>query len=155
MELIRRAEEKDINDILKLLEQVNLVHYLGRPDIFKPNTKYNYDELVKIINNNDKVIFVYEMDNKVVGYCFTIKIQHLNNNLLTDIKTLYIDDLCVDKEYRGNHIGESLYKYVLSYAKEQDYYNIELNVWELNKGAKAFYKKLGLTPLKTTLEQKI
>ena len=154
--MIRLAEIKDIDDILKLLLQVDLVHNKIRPDLFKaPASKYTKEEIIGMLNDDNRPIFVYESNNKVVGYAFTIKKIVKDDNVLQDLKTLYIDDLCVDKEYRGNHIGESLYRYVLSYAKEQDYYNIELNVWELNKGAKAFYKKLGLTPLKTTLEQKL
>ena len=75
--------------------------------------------------------------------------------ILTDIKTLYIDDLCVDKEYRGHHIGEELYKYVLDYAKKNNCYNVTLNVWYDNKPALAFYEKMGLSPLKICLEKKL
>ena len=152
--MIRRATEKDIKDLIRLLEQVDLVHHLVRPDIFKIGTKYDKYELSLLIRDNSRPIFVYD-DNGVKGYAFTIFKKHINDPILTDIKTLYIDDLCVDKEYRGHHIGEELYKYVLDYAKKNNCYNLTLNVWYDNKPAFAFYEKMGLSPLKICLEQKL
>ena len=151
--MIRRAVESDIPYLLSLLEQVNLVHHLARPDIFKKATKYTADELKIILKNNDMPIFVYDEDGIVFGYAITYYIQHVNDNILTDIKTLYIDDLCVEKTERGLGIGHKLYDYVKDYAKQNGFYNITLNVWECNPKAKMFYDKLGLKPLKTYLEE--
>ena len=152
--MIRRATEKDIKDLIRLLEQVDLVHHLVRPDIFKIGTKYDKYELSLLIRDNSRPIFVYD-DSGVKGYAFTIFKKHINDPILTDIQTLYIDDLCVDKEYRGHHIGEELYKYVLDYAKKNNCYNVTLNVWYDNKPALAFYEKMGLSPLKICLEKKL
>ncbi|MBR6287715.1 MAG: GNAT family N-acetyltransferase [Acholeplasmatales bacterium] len=152
--MIRRATEKDIKDLIRLLEQVDLVHHLVRPDIFKIGTKYDKYELSLLIRDNSRPIFIYD-DNGVKGYAFTIFKKHINDPILTDIQTLYIDDLCVDKEYRGHHIGEELYKYVLDYAKKNNCYNVTLNVWYDNKPALAFYEKMGLSPLKICLEKKL
>ena len=152
--MIRRATEKDIKDLIRLLEQVDLVHHLVRPDIFKIGTKYDKYELSLLVRDNTRPIFIYD-DNGVKGYAFTIFKKHINDPILTDIKTLYIDDLCVDKEYRGHHIGEELYKYVLDYAKKNNCYNVTLNVWYDNKPALVFYEKMGLSPLKICLEKKL
>ena len=127
---IRRAEEKDMEGINKPLQQVCLVHHKGRPDLFKFGAKkYTDDELKAIIHDDKRPIFV-ATDEKgtVLGYAFCIFQQHLNNNILTDIKTLYIDDLCVDETIRGQHIGSSLYQAVLAFAREQGCYNVTLNV---------------------------
>ena len=64
--------------------------------------------------------------------------QHMNDNILTDIRTLYIDDLCVDQSRRGQHIGKRLYEYVVQFAREQKCYNITLNVWACNESAQKF-----------------
>ena len=150
--MIRKATEKDIKDLLRLLEEVNMVHHLIRPDIFKIGTKYNKYELSLLVRDNSRPIFVYD-DNGVKGYAFTIFKKHVNDQLLTDIKTLYIDDLCVDKDSRGMHIGEQLFKYVVEYAKKNNCYNVTLNVWEGNDSAKAFYEKMGLSTMKIGLEK--
>ena len=145
---IRRAEKRDMEGIDNLLNQVLMVHYNGRPDLFKSNTrKYMDEELLGIIEDDSKPVFVgVDEEDKVLGYAFCIFQQHVDNNILTDIKTLYIDDLCVDESLRGQHIGRQLYEYVLKFAKEQGCYNLTLN-------AKKFYESCGLMPYKTGMEK--
>ena len=151
---IRRAEKRDINEINKLLHQVLDVHRKGRPDIFKADAKkYTDEQLLEMIEDDTKPIFVGIEGNKVAGYCFCVIQQSINNNILTDIKTLYIDDICVDEKKRGIGIGRRLYEHALSFAKEQGCYNLTLNVWSCNKEAMDFYKKMGLVPQKTQLEK--
>ena len=151
--MIRKAYEKDISRILELLKQVNKVHYDGRPDLFKLDTKYTHHDLIELLNDESKPIFVITDESDLVnGYCFCQSIEIKNNQLMQDIKTLYIDDLCVDENKRGCHLGSQLYEYVKSYAKNNNYYNLTLNVWELNEPAMKFYQKMGLIPQKTTME---
>ena len=88
----------------------------------------------------------------VLGYAFCVFQQHLNNNILTDIKTLYIDDLCVDENIRGQHVGKFLYDYVLEFARKEGCYNVTLNVWSCNETAMKFYEKCGLKPQKVGME---
>lgn len=153
--IIRKAQECDIPYIHTLLAQVNLVHYNGRPDLFKCANKYTDDELKEIIADETKPILVADDNGEVVGYAFCVYQQHINDNLLTDVKTLYIDDLCVDEKRRGQHIGKALYSAVLALARENNCFNVTLNVWSFNEGAMKFYQSLGLTPLKTVMEQKL
>lgn len=151
---IRRAENKDLDSINALLYQVLMVHHRGRPDIFKPNAKkYKDQELLEIIADDERPIFVAEEDGDILGYAFCVFEQHIDNNILTDIKTLYIDDLCVDETCRGKHIGSALYEYVLEFAKKQDCYNVTLNVWSCNKSALKFYERQGLVPQKIGMEK--
>lgn len=151
---IRRAEQKDMNGINNLLNQVLMVHHKGRPDLFKANVKkYTDEELALIIEDDSKPIFVgVDEEDNVLGYAFCIFQQHINNNILTDIKTLYIDDLCVDEKMRGMHIGKQLYDYVVAFAGEQGCYNLTLNVWSCNESAMKFYESCGLVPQKVGME---
>ena len=152
---IRRANESDTAAINKLLLQVLTVHHNGRPDLFKANVKkYTDEQLIKILSDDSRPIFVAEDDcGNVVGYAFCVFQQHVNDNILTDIKTLYIDDLCVDENKRGMHIGRQLYEYVLHYAKQSGCYNVTLNVWACNESAMRFYESCGLKPQKFGMEQ--
>ncbi len=151
---IRRAQEKDMEDINRLLLQVCLVHHRGRPDLFKYGAKkYTDQQLKDLIADDSRPIFVAADENgRVLGYAFCVFQQYPDNNILTDIKTLYIDDLCVDETLRGHHIGRSLYDHVLNYAKESGCYNVTLNVWSCNQGAMKFYESCGLKPQKTGME---
>ncbi len=152
---IRRAQEIDLYGINNLLIQVLMVHHNGRPDLFKGDNKKKYTDkqLKEIIHDDSRPVFVAVNDqNSVMGYAFCIFQQHMNDNILTDIKTLYIDDLCVDEEIRGQHIGKSLYEAVLMYARECGCYNVTLNVWACNEAAMKFYETCGLKPQKVGLE---
>lgn len=151
---IRRAKETDMPGINNLLRQVLIVHHNGRPDLFKANAKkYTDEQLAELIKDDSKPIFVCVDDSEeVLGYAFCVWQQHVNNEILTDIKTLYIDDLCVDETRRGQHIGKSLYEYVVAYAKENKFYNVTLNVWSLNESAMKFYEACGLVPQKIGME---
>jgi ribosomal protein S18 acetylase RimI-like enzyme len=151
---IRRAKEADMPGINNLLRQVLMVHHNGRPDLFKANAKkYTDEQLAELIKDDTKPIFVcVDEEETVLGYAFCVWQQHLNNEILTDVKTLYIDDLCVDETRRGQHIGKSLYEYVLAYAKENNFYNVTLNVWSLNESAMKFYEACGLKPQKIGME---
>ena len=152
--IIRRAIREDSEAINRLLCQVLMVHHSGRPDIFKCGTKkYTDEELLSIIEDDTRPIFVAVDENKVVGYAFCIYQQHKDNNILTDIKTLYIDDLCVDEACRGKSVGKTLYEYVLEFARTQGFYNVTLNVWSCNEGALKFYEKMGLAPQKIGMEK--
>ncbi len=153
--MVRPATTKDIPKILDLLVQVDMVHHNARPDLFKgPATKYTDEELSGIIHNHETPVFVMVDDNDVVeGYAFCVFKQFVNDNILTDIKTLYIDDLCVDETKRGKGIGYKLYQYVIDFAKENNFYNVTLNVWAGNDSAMAFYEKCGLKTQKIGMEQ--
>ncbi len=152
--IIRRAELKDMKGINDLLEQVCLVHHKGRPDLFKYGAKkYTDEQLAAIIQDDSRPIFTaVNEEGQVLGYAFCIFQQHIGDNILTDIRTLYIDDLCVDENQRGQHIGSQLYQYVLDFARKSDCYNVTLNVWSCNESAMKFYQACGLKPQKVGME---
>ncbi len=148
------AIDKDIPKISDLLSQVCLVHHNGRPDIFNIGKKYSDEELKEILKDENRPIFVYVNEkDEVMGYCFCIFQKHINNSVLTDIKTLYIDDLCVDENLRGKHIGKELYEAAVKFARENGCYNLTLNVWSCNESALRFYESCGLVPQKIGMEQ--
>lgn len=152
---IRKANENDIDGIIKLLYQVNQIHADGRPDLFKSGgTKYNKNDLMKIFGDNNKTVFVADDENEeILGYIICFFEETEETNSLNPIKTLYIDDLCVDENTRGKHIGRKLYEYVADYAKKENFYRITLHAWECNPSAVQFYKNLGLSILYTAMEQ--
>ena len=151
--MIRRATKKDIPKIGDLLLQVCLVHHNGRPDIFNVGKKYSNEELRILLKDESRPILVAVDENdEVMGYCFCIFLQHINHSVLTDIKTLYIDDLCVDEALRGRHIGKELYEAAVQLAKDSGCYNLTLNVWSCNPSAKRFYEAQGLVPQKIGME---
>ncbi len=150
---IRRAQEKDIPRMLDLLEQVCMVHHKGRPDLFKVGTKYDEAQLRDLLTREDRPIFVaLDEEGVVEGYAFCISEQILGDHVRTDVRTLYIDDLCVEENVRGGGFGRALYDYVIDFARKSKYYNVTLNVWSCNESAMKFYEKCGLKPQKVGME---
>ncbi len=151
---IRRADQRDLSGVDDLLLQVLTVHHNGRPDLFKAGCrKYTDDELLEIFSDDKRPVFVaVDEDENVMGYAFCIFKQEIGHNVLTDVKTLYIDDLCVDEKIRGRHIGRSLYDYVVEFARQSGCYNVTLNVWSCNEKAMGFYESCGLKPQKIGME---
>ena len=138
----------------KLLDQVDLVHHNGRPDIFKIGRKYNDTQILEIFGDDTRPVFVAEDDEGIVqGYCFCIIEESVGDNVIVDHKTLYIDDLCVDETCRGKGVGKLLYQHAVGFARSIGCHNITLNVWDCNPGARAFYDSLGMKPMKTYMEE--
>ena len=151
---IRRAQIKDMERIDELLMQVAMVHHRGRPDLFKYGTRKYTDEQLKAIIGDDErpILAAVDEEDRLLGYAFCIFQQHIGDNILTDIKTLYIDDLCVDEKLRGQHIGLALYEAAKQYARAHGCYNLTLNVWSCNEAAMKFYESCGLKPQKVGME---
>lgn len=153
---IRLAQTRDISGMLRLLLQVGQVHHEIRPDIFRQGAqKYDAQALEALLQDGDKPIFIAQIGEEVAGYCFCQLRSYPEGGALASRKELYIDDLCVDRTLRGQHVGSKLYDHACAYAREQGCGFVSLNVWCGNDGAMGFYEKAGLTPRSIMMEKKL
>ncbi len=137
-----------------MLGQILQIHAEIRPDIFIPDTtKYTEQELAALLKDEKKPIYVAVNEEDVcMGYAFCqVKEQPFSNNMV-QFQSLFIDDLCVDRFARGQHIGESLFDYVKQEAKRMGCYEVTLNVWAGNISAEKFYEKMGMKTKERQLE---
>lgn len=151
---IRLAEEKDIDSVIKLLTQVLNIHAKIRPDIFiGETTKYTKEELMEIFNDANRPVYVAVDENdSVMGYAFCIKKEQPFSTNMVPFDSLFIDDLCVDQNIRGKHVGQKIFEHVKEEAKKMGCYEVTLNVWEGNDTARRFYEKMGMVPKETQME---
>ena len=151
---IRNAQNKDIPRLIELLSQVLQIHADIRPDIFiAGTTKYTHDELSQMIKNDKTFIYVAVDENDVcLGYAFCqLKSQPFSNNMVP-FTSLFIDDLCVDENCRGMHIGQQLFEHVKRQAARLGCYEVTLNVWTGNTSAEKFYEQMGMKTKERQME---
>ena len=150
---IRLANTSDIPGMIRLLRQVGQVHHDIRPDLFRDGAqKYSPSDLEALLQDAARPIFVGVEDGRMLGYCFCILEEVKDNPVLCDVKSLYIDDLCVDETIRGKHVGTKLYDHVCAYAKSIGCRSVTLNVWCGNDSAMGFYESRGMKPRKIYME---
>lgn len=150
---IRLANNNDIPGMIELLKQVGEVHHRIRPDLFRAGAqKYNEADLEEVLKDADRPIFAAIENGKLLGYCFCMIEEIKVNTVLCDVKSLYIDDLCVDEGCRGQGVASKLYAYVCSYARSIGCRSITLNVWCGNDNAMRFYESRGMRPRKIYME---
>lgn len=154
---IRRAEPKDIPGVLALLHQVLEVHAALRPDIFLPGTtKYSDAELKAIFADDARPVWVAaDDDDHVLGHAFCVLEEPNGSVNMRQYRSMYIDDICVDRNARGQHIATSLFEHVRQEAHRLGCRDITLNVWNGNESAEQFYAAMGMRPRKTTLELQV
>ena len=151
MATIRRAVPDDLEAINRLLGEVLRIHHSGRPDLFRAEgKKYSDGDLLAIFIDDRTPVFVYD-DGEVRGYVFC-RLVHQDSGSLCRLDSLYIDDLCVDEESRGQGIGRALFQKAVELARERGCHNLTLHAWEANPDARAFYEALGLKPQYTSME---
>ena len=152
---VRRAVSADIPALMRLLVQVNMVHAAGRPDLFRgPTTKYTEEELAALLTDEKRPIFVCaDGEGRVLGHGFCVIEEPENTRLMTDVRTLYVDDICVDEGARGRSVGTALFRHIEAYAAQAGCSRVTLNVWTCNPGAMKFYEKMGLVPYKIGMEK--
>ena len=150
---IRLATKNEIPGMIDLLQQVGQVHHQIRPDLFRDRAqKYNEADLEELLTDENRPIFCAIEDGNLLGYCFCIIEEVKDNPVLCDVKSLYIDDLCVDENHRGQGVASELYAAVSEYAKSIGCRSITLNVWCGNDNAMKFYESRGMKPRKIYME---
>ncbi len=153
--IFRKAQEKDIPKIIDLLQQVLEIHAAIRPDIFiSGTTKYDFDEVKKMLGDEQKPIYIAaDDDDSALGYAIC-EIKETPSDAANKVKfrQMYIDDLCVDQQARGQHIGQKLFEHVKSEAKKIGCYEVTLCVWTGNDNAERFYENLGMKTKERVME---
>ncbi|MBQ2244555.1 MAG: GNAT family N-acetyltransferase [Oscillospiraceae bacterium] len=150
---IRTAAGQDIPGLLELLRQVGQVHHEIRPDIFPPEClKYDHEELLVLLEDRKKPVFVAMDGELVAGYCFCQLRDHESGRCSVPRRELYIDDLCVHENCRGTGIATALYRHTEAFARQEGCHSVTLNVWCGNDSAMRFYEKMGLRPRNIMME---
>jgi GNAT superfamily N-acetyltransferase len=136
---IRLAEPEDVNDIHRLIYE--LAVYEKAPEAMVATV----DQIKDSLFNDHPVAFchVAEVDGKIVG----IALWFLNYSTWLGKPGIYLEDLFVQPEYRGNGLGKAFMKTLAKLCIERGYERFQWWVLDWNEPSIDFYKSLGAVPM--------
>ena len=150
---LRFAREEELDRVNVLREQVNELHVAGRPDIFKPGFPQELRDLVREIwNDPEQEIVVAEQDGELCGFAVLHHIRRPETPFMVERDLLSIDEFCVDSAHRRQGVATEMIAFIRGYAAEKGFRRIELNMWEFNRDALAFYMAAGFTTYRRYME---
>ncbi|GGZ54978.1 GNAT family N-acetyltransferase [Mesonia mobilis] len=131
---VRKATKNDMPSVLKLINE--LAVYEREPDAVEVTVAD-----LERDGFGDKPLFncfVAEAEDKIVGMAL-----FYNRYSTWKGKTIHLEDLIVNEDYRGKGIGMQLYKKVMQFALEENIKRVEWVVLDWNTPAVNFYKNTG------------
>ncbi len=153
MTKVRLARENELERVNELRKQVNDIHVAGKPDVFKPG----FDEVLQnhiytIWNDPEQSIAVAEKDGVICGFAVLHHINRPESPFMKERDFLDIDEFCVDEAFRRQGIASEMIAFIRGFAKEKGFHRIELNMWEFNQDALAFYEAAGFRTFRRYME---
>lgn len=151
------AVKDDAERIAELLKYIANLHATRRPDIYRDGeiSKFDKNGVEELISDPENFILTATLDGKVIGYTIS-KLKIVKDHaILRDRKVYYIDDFCVDPEIHRMGVGRKLMSECINDAKAKGCSAVELNVWEMNSEAKAFYEACGMKTQRRQMEMEI
>lgn len=136
---IRQANENDVPGILELVRELARYERLEKEvsatiDLFK---KHGYSENPYY----ETILAEYSTSNETKLVGFALYFYTFSTFLGTP--TLYLEDLFVKPEYRGQGIGKSLLIRLTQIAAKKDCGRMEWSVLNWNEPSIEFYKQIG------------
>ncbi len=151
--VVRYAERSELEAVNALRKQVNDVHIAGRGDIFRADAWGHIKDIVYTrFDEDESGIIVAVLDGEIVGYA---QVQYIVKPLspgMCERKFYHIEEFGVDESHRRMGIATALMQFVKGDAKEKSFSRIELNMWEFNEGALAFYESIGFVTFRRYME---
>ena len=135
---IRNAIKSDVSAIVQMIANDKLGKL--RENYQSPLPDRYYEAFQNITNDPNQELMVIEDNNKVIGTLQLSFIQYLTYQ--GGIRA-QIEAVRVHEDYRGKGIGQKLFKWAISKAKEKGAHVVQLTTDKKRPEALVFYEKLG------------
>lgn len=151
--MVRFARKEDLERVNELRKIVNDLHVQGRPDIFRPGFNEALRNVIyEIWNAEDKDIIVAEREGIICGFACVQFVNKPESSFQNARQFYAVDEFCVDEAFRRQGVATELIKYIKEDAKKRGFPKVELNMWEFNEGALAFYEAVGFKTYRRYME---
>ena len=153
---VRFARQEDLERVNELRKQVNDLHVSGKPEVFKPGFSDELRDYIYVIFQDPvKKVLVCERDGRIGGFAVLNHITRPETPYMNQRDYLDVDEFGVDETSRRQGIATEMMDFIRHYAKDEGFDRIELNMWEFNQDALAFYEAAGFTTYRRYLEMKL
>lgn len=150
---VRRARENELERVNELRMQVNALHVAGKPEVFKPGFPEELRNYIYAIHKDpEQFIEVAVKDGTICGFAVLHHINRPENPFMKERDFLDIDEFCVDEAFRRQGVASEMIAFIREFAKEKGFHRIELNMWEFNQDALAFYEAAGFQTFRRYME---
>lgn len=151
--MIELATTKDQAEVNRLARQIHQQHINWRPDIYRmPEELFPKERFAELIAKRE--LYVAKVGGTVVGYAMvTIRDQNLPE--LMKRKVFYIQQFCVDEEFRNHGIGTQMMEELRVLARAFGCTDLQLNVYPENDAAVSFYQKCGFMIQNINMQRKV
>ena len=150
---IRFAKENELDRVNELRRQVNDLHAAGRPDLFRPEFSRELQDFIRAIwNDPEKKILVAEQAGTICGYAVLHLVQKPQSPSKLARDYLDVDEFGVDEAFRRQGVATAMIDFIRAFAREKGFRRIELNMWEFNRDALAFYEAVGFSTYRRYME---
>jgi len=128
--VIRKAESKDFEAVHKLIKEFAI--FIKTPEKVKitPEQMRNDKDFFKCLVAVD--------GERIIGFA-----TYFFSYYSWTGKAIYLDDLYVSEEFRGNGIGSMLFDKVMELGKNENCFKMKWQVSNWNQKAQEFYKSRG------------
>ena len=151
--LVRFAEKSELPAVNLLRKQVNDLHVAGKPEIFKPGFPAELRDFVyEVFDDPEKGVVVAEQDGAILGFAIVNAVHRPETPYMKERNYLDVDEFCVAASARRRGVGRVMIDFIRKLAKERGFPRVELNMWEFNQDALAFYEAVGFRTYRRFLE---
>lgn len=153
---IRFAEYEDLEQVNVLRKQVNDLHVAGAPAFFKPGFADELRDFIYTIwQDPQKEILVCQREGKICGFAVLHAVSRPENPFKYEQSFVDIDEFGVDENCRRQGIASAMIAFIRDWAGEKGFRRLELNMWEFNREALAFYEAAGFSTYRRYMEMEI
>ena len=137
-------ETTDADFLAELNREVQELHHKMYPEIFRPYAKEEITRAIKkMLGGREAKAFVAYDGDEPAGYA-VIFISRFSQNAFQHARSaMQVDNFAVLEKFRRKGVGKKLMDFLLELAKKEKLNRIDLNHWEKNEMAKAFFGKQG------------
>lgn len=150
---VRFAKAEDLDRVNELRKQVNDLHVAGKPEVFKPGFSDALRDFIHAIREDpNKEIVVAQAGGRICGFAVLNHINRPENPYMFERDFLDVDEFGVDEDSRRQGVAAAMVHFIRDYADKEGFSRLELNMWEFNRGALAFYEATGFRTYRRYME---